>query len=200
MESLNRSQEILVELKSQKAGESGYRSWGKVEILEMACRIESGEYLHFHFKDGEISSNTHSIENDSQLSSIFRKRKKAKCILITNQQHGSKVRETIPSILDDQAQLLGPSLRYTDQDSSEKIIKALRGRYAVNYGEGKTICIGRNIEETYIAAQLVEKTSKAFLYAKRIGGAKSINRLEAWTMHKFYMWKYSRIAGSDSDI
>ncbi|MCP4121676.1 MAG: class II aldolase/adducin family protein [Bacteroidetes bacterium] len=199
METGNRSQEILKELESQKARESGYRSWGKVEILEMAFRMKSDEYLHFRFRDGEISSDAHSIGDHSRLSAIFQKRKKVNCILITDQQHGSKIRETIPSILDDQAQLLGPSLRYTDQDSSQKIIKALSGRYAVNYGEGKTICIGRDIEETYIATQLAEKTAKAFIYAKRIGGAISINRLEAWAMHKFYMWKYSRIAGSRSD-
>jgi len=191
---MDQSREILHELENQKAKEAGYRSWGKVDILEMACRTDSRQYLHFQFKDGEILSNQRTMEKGDICSTIFQKRKKTNCILITDQQHGSKVRETIPPILDDQAQLLGPSLRYISNEQPKSIVKALNGRYAVIVAEGKTICIGRNIEESYIAAQLVEKTSKAFLYAKRIGGSISINRIEAWAMHKFYMWKYSKIA------
>jgi hypothetical protein len=41
---------------------------------------------------------------------------------------------------------------------------------------------------------LLGKTSKDFVEAAYLGGAKSINRIEAWLMHKFYMLKYSKEA------
>jgi hypothetical protein len=52
----------------------------------------------------------------------------------------------------------------------------------------------RTLDDAYIAAQLLEKTSKAFIEAKYLGGAKSINRLEAWAMQMYYQFKYSREA------
>jgi hypothetical protein len=113
-------------------------------------------------------------------------------VLITQQRYASKVKKEIPPILDDQAQLLGVSVRVAA--SPEEIIKALKGRFAAILPDGKSICLGSNIEEAFVAAQLLEKTSKAFIEAEVLGGAKSINRIEAWLMQKFYQLKYSKEA------
>jgi hypothetical protein len=66
--------------------------------------------------------------------------------------------------------------------------------YKLNINHKSCICVGANLEKAYVAAQLLGKTSKDFVEAAYSGGAKSINRIEAWLMHKFYMLKYSREA------
>jgi hypothetical protein len=178
-----------------KTQNAGYQSWGEVKVLQVAVRIEP---------DGILST----VENrplemtgldDIRLNAvspyiqqIFSKRKEVGVVLITQQRYASKVKKEIPPILDDQAQLLGVSVRVAA--SPEEIIKALKGRFAAILPDGKSICLGSNIEEAFVAAQLLEKTSKAFIEAEVLGGAKSINRIEAWLMQKFYQLKYSKEA------
>ncbi len=169
----------------------GYKSWGKVEILAAAKRdVSETTYTHKEFSNSDAS-----IFLEELFTSIFKKHKKAKSILITKQTNASQLKEEVPPILDDQAQLLGPTLRYVQLDTKnaiKKIVKSLNGRYAVVLSNELVVCIGKNMEETYVAAQLVEKTAKAFLEAKYLGGAKGINKIEAWVMHKFYLMKYSK--------
>ncbi|MFX9061574.1 hypothetical protein ABTN34_17165, partial [Acinetobacter baumannii] len=93
----------------------------------------------------------------------------------TRQEYGSAIREEIPPILDDQAQLLGVSVRVAEVSDAAKAISktiaALGSRYAAVCSDGKCICIGGTLDDAYIAAQLLEKTSKAWQEAKYLGGA-----------------------------
>ena len=133
-----------------------------------------------------------TANNNSVFSTIFSKRKKVQVVLITNQEFASQVKEEIPPILDDQAQLLGVTVRIAKND--DDIIDSLNGRFASVLLNGNSICLGNSIDDTYVAAQLLEKTSKAFVLAKYLGGAKSINKIEAWLMQQFYQFKYSKEA------
>jgi len=53
------------------------------------------------------------------------------------------------------------------------------------------VCIGRDIEETFVVCQVLEKACKAFIEAEFLGGAKSINKFESYLMHQVYLKKYS---------
>ena len=180
------------------ANNSGYQSWGEVTILDGSLRLNDNELLRVKGIGEKASFETISIkDNKSMHAAIYRKKKHINSILITHQTNASQVKETIPPILDDQAQLLGPTLKYVTLKGEIKsfvkqILKGLKGRYATILSNEQSICIGKSIEDAYIAAQLVEKTSKAFLEAKHLGGAKGINIIEAWLMHKFYLYKYSK--------
>src|SRR5690606_7009769 len=99
---------------------------------------------------------------------------------ITQQEFAAQVKETIPPILDDQAQLLGVNIKICQR--KENIVRSLFGRYATILNTGESICIGRTFEDAFIAAQLLEKTSKAWIMGQYLGGAKPINRFEAWAM------------------
>jgi L-fuculose-phosphate aldolase len=112
--------------------------------------------------------------------------------LKTQQQFASQVKEEIPPILDDQAQLLGVSVRIANTE--QNITKALNNRFAANVIDGTSFCIGNTLEDAYVAAQLLEKTSKVFVEAKALGGAKPINKIEAWFMQQYYLLKYSKEA------
>ncbi len=177
---------------------AGYKSWGKVEVVQIAIRLENNDILLTN-KNASLASLTVSEireeKNNSFFHGIFTKRKNIQVILLTQQEYASTVRRDIPPILDDQAQLLGVSVRIA---KSEKDVEhSLCGRFASILPDGKSICIGNNMEEAYVAAQLLEKTSKAFIEAEYLGGAKSINKLEAWLMHKFYQFKYSKEANKN---
>ena len=54
------------------------------------------------------------------------------------------------------------------------------------------ITLGRTLEEAIIAALVLEKACKAYIEAKFIGGAKPIHKIEAWMMHKVYLFMYSK--------
>lgn len=190
-------EDLRERLRRLEASKTVYRSWGSVHILGAGIRLPQNEWVRVIISGDQADGSpagTASRRTARHLEPLLlRKRKHINFLLYTRQQHAARVQETIPPILDDQAQLIGPSLRYCAHPSDpKKIYRALKGRYAVNLSGGHTVCIGKSLEEAYVAAQLVEKTSKAFLEARALGGAKPINRLEAWAMHKFYMLKYSR--------
>jgi L-fuculose-phosphate aldolase len=133
---------------------------------------------------------------------IYRDRREINAVIHTHQMNASTVaaaRRTVPPILDDQAQIIGPDIRVADYalPSTKKIVKktmkALKGRYAALMANHGAICVGRNMEEAFIVAQVLEKTCKAFIEAEFLGGAKGINKFEAHLMHKIYLMKYSKI-------
>lgn len=178
-----------------KAQSEGYKSWGSVSVLQIAVRISATEFL---VTDANKSLEKITVDDIRLESSptifhqIFSCRKKINTILITQQEYASQLQEEVPAILDDQAQLLGVSIRLAKNKG--QIAKALSGRYAAILPDGKSICIGTSLDDAYVAAQLLEKTSKVFIEAKHIGGAKAINKIEAWLMQQYYQFKYSKEA------
>ena len=132
---------------------------------------------------------------------LYKTRKEINAVIHTHQPHASTVaaaRREVPPILDDQTQIIGPSVRCADyaRPNTKKIVKttvkALKGRYAALMANHGAITLGRTMEEAIVAALVLEKTCKAFIQAEFIGGAKSINKIEAWMMHKVYLFMYSR--------
>jgi L-fuculose-phosphate aldolase len=134
---------------------------------------------------------------------IYRTRKEINAVIHTHQMNASTVaaaRREVPPILDDMAQIIGPSVRVADYalPSTKKIVtktvKALVGRMAALMANHGAVCIGRNLEEAFVVTEVLEKACKAFIEAEFLGGAKSINKVEAWMMHQFYLKKYSAMA------
>ncbi len=173
-----------------------YTSWGNVDVLQVAMK-ENDETCFYTKKNANLSSlNNDGIIQDkdtaSLFSQLFQSRKNINCIFITRQEYAAQIKAEIPPILDDQAQLLGVSIRVAKNE--KEILHALKNRFAAILPDGNSICIGVNYEDAYVAAQLLEKTSKAFIEAQYAGGAKSINKIEAWLMQKFYQLKYAKQA------
>ena len=132
---------------------------------------------------------------------IYRTRKEVNAVIHTHQPNASTIaaaRRELPPILDDQAQLLGPSVRCAAYalPNTKKIVrttvKALRGRYAAFMANHGAVTLGRTMEEAITAALVLEKACKSFIEAEFIGGAKPLHRIEAWMMHKVYLFLYSR--------
>ncbi len=134
---------------------------------------------------------------------IYRTRKNIRAVIHTHQMNASTVaaaRREVPPILDDMAQIIGPTVRVADyappstKKISKKTVRALKGRKAALMANHGAVCIGQNLEEAFVVCQVLEKACKAFIEAEFLGGAKSINKFEAHLMHQIYIRKYSREA------
>ncbi len=194
---------IQTEIDKLQTHAEGYASWGNLDIQYVGIRKDNSIHVLNVNENKEIDITNESIQDNLQyvvIKEIFAKRKNIQAVIIAKQMYGSSVKTEIPSILDDQAQLLGVSIKIahikqtTANVNRDYVIRALRGRFACIDSDGLVYSIGDSLEDTYVAAWLVEKTSKAFLESKYLGGAKSINKIEAWLMHKFYRLKYSKEA------
>ena len=131
---------------------------------------------------------------------IYRTRKEVHSVIHTHQMNASTVaaaHREVPPILDDMAQIIGPSVRVAEyalpstKKITKKTVKALKGRNAALMANHGAVCVGRDLEEAFVVCQVLEKACKAFIEAEFLGGAKSINKFEASLMHQFYLRKYS---------
>lgn len=192
---------IQKQINELQSNAEGYATWGNIAIQYVGIKHQEEIYIL------DVFSNTASlisvVEHEDNLpllaiKNILNERKNIHSVIVAKQAYGSKIKTEIPPILDDQAQLLGISikmahLKNTTADANvNAILAAIRNRYACIADDGLVYSIGNTLEDAYVAAWLVEKTSKAFLESNYLGGAKSINKIEAWLMHKFYMLKYSK--------
>ena len=189
------------------------RTWGNVSIridgTYMAITPSGRRYEELEEKDiVVVDYHTYKYEGSIKPSSefklhaeIYKARKEINAVIHTHQMNASTVaaaRREVPPILDDMAQIIGPTVRVAGYalPSTKKIVtktlKALRGRNAALMANHGAVCIGRDIDEAFVVCEVLEKACKAFIEAEFLGGAKSINKFEAWMMHKFYLKKYSK--------
>lgn len=134
---------------------------------------------------------------------IYKTRKEFSSVIHTHSPHASTVaaaRREVPPLLDDMAQILGPSVRVADYalPGTKKLVKAtvkaLQGRSAVLLANHGAACAGRNLEEAFTACFVLEKACKTFIEVQFLGGGKPINKFESYMMHKVFLMKYSKKA------
>jgi L-fuculose-phosphate aldolase len=151
---------------------------------------------------------THKYEGDLKPSSeyklhteIYRSRKNIHAVIHTHQMNASTVaaaRREVPPILDDMAQIIGPSIRCADYalPNTKKIVRAtvraLKGRFAALMANHGAVCVGRDMNEAFVVCEVLEKACKAFIEAEFLGGAKGISKFEAHLMHQYFLMKYSK--------
>jgi L-fuculose-phosphate aldolase len=153
---------------------------------------------HDHTYAGEIRPSSEMKLH----TEIYRTRKNIQAVIHTHQMNASTVaaaRREVPPILDDMAQIIGPTVRCAEyalpntKSIVRKTVKALEGRYAALMANHGAVCIGRDLREAFVVCQVLEKACKAFIEAEFLGGAKGINIFEAHLMHQFYLRKYSKL-------
>jgi len=191
------------------------RTWGNISIKvsdsEMLVTpsgkfyddVTPNDMVLVNFKTNEYKSEIKPSSEFKMHSGIYNDRKDVNAIIHTHQMNASTcaaARREVPAVLDDLAQIVGPSVRVAEYalPSTNKIVKAtvkaLKGRNAALMANHGAVCVGRDIDEAFVVCQVLEKGCKAFIEAEFLGGAKHINKFEAWAMHQFYLKKYSQIA------
>ena len=132
---------------------------------------------------------------------IYRKRPEISAIVHTHSMSASTVaaaRREVPPVLDDLAQIVGPSVRVAEyalpgsKKMSKNVLKALSGRMAALMANHGAIAVGRNMDEALLCCAILEKGCRAFIEAEFLGGAKSVHPVEAFLMHQVYLQKYSK--------
>lgn len=192
------------------------RTWGNISIRvnenEMLI-TPSGKFYEDLTPDDMVLINIETHEYDKAgikpsseyklHTGIYKDRKNFNAIIHTHQMNASTcaaARREVPAVLDDLAQIVGPSVRCADYalPSTKKIVKAtvkaMRGRNAALMANHGAVCAGRDLDEAFVVCQVLEKGCKAFIEAEFLGGAKHINKFEAWAMHQIYLKKYSKMA------
>jgi L-fuculose-phosphate aldolase len=133
---------------------------------------------------------------------VYIERKNAGAVIHVHSMNASTLavaRREVPPILDDMVQIIGPSIRVADYalPSTRKIVKAtmkaLKGRNAALMANHGAVCVGRDMEEAFTCAFVLEKTCKAFIESEFLGGAKTISTFDAHLMRQYYLRKYSKL-------
>ena len=190
------------------------RTWGNVSVradAEHMLITPSGRAYEGMAPEDIVPVNLRTGAYDGPLkpssegklhAEIYRTRSEIQAVIHTHQMNASTVaaaRREVPPILDDMVQIIGPTVRVADYalPSTNKIVrvtvKALRGRMAALMANLGAVCLGRSLDEAFVVAQVLEKACKAFIEAEFLGGAKSINRVEAFLMHQVFLRKYSAL-------
>ena len=99
--------------------------------------------------------------------------------------------EIVPPVLDDMAQIIGPSINVSDKQANS-VVKALKGRAGVLLKDNGGLCTGRSLHEAFVACQVFEKSCTVFNEAKKLGGAKPLSSPIAFAMHQVYLRVYSK--------
>ncbi|MBL8967486.1 MAG: class II aldolase/adducin family protein [Spirochaetaceae bacterium] len=111
-------------------------------------------------------------------------------------------RREVPPLLDDFAQVVGPSLRVADYAlpgtarMAKGVLKALGGRMAALLANHGAVALGRDMDEALLCARMAEKGCRVFIEAEFLGGAAALRPVEAWAMHQVYLRKYSKMKGA----
>jgi L-fuculose-phosphate aldolase len=133
---------------------------------------------------------------------IYRERAEVGAIVHTHSMSCSTVaaaRREVGPVLDDFAQIVGPSLRVADYalpgsaGMAKSVLRAMRGRTAALLANHGALATGRDMREALLCARMIEKGCRVFIEAEFLGGAKTLAPLEAWAMHKVFLAKYSRL-------
>ena len=188
------------------------RTWGNISIRVDETHMlitPSGRTYEELTPDDIVLVNYHTSKHEGSIKpssekelhcEIYRTRKKIHAVIHTHQMNASTVaaaHREVPPILDDMAQIIGPTVRVADyalpstKKITKKTVRALKGRNAALMANHGAVCIGRNLEEAFVVCQVLEKACKAFIEAEFLGGAKGINKFEAHLMHQIYIRKYS---------
>jgi L-fuculose-phosphate aldolase len=162
--------------------------------------MTSDDIVQVNLKDGSHKGKKPSSEKNLHME-IYRTRKDAGAVVHHHAAHASTVaaaRREVPAILDDLAQIVGPSVRVADyalpgtKKLVRKTVQAMKGRNAALLANHGAICVGRDLEQAILCCEILEKACRSFIEAEFLGGAKEINRFEAWIMHQYYLKKYSK--------
>ncbi|MFW5779947.1 MAG: class II aldolase/adducin family protein [Bacillota bacterium] len=182
----------MTELKKQV--QSYFEKYEKSAIV--ALRVKDKMIIAMPNKDIEVLQIKNKAEGDKGLcQNIFKFKKTINAVIISSLCHTKVISQscmTIPPILDDLAQIVGPSVRCSKSDNIMNILSKLMGRNACTIKNRGAVAIGRTLDEADTATKVLEKGAKAFIESSMIGGAKPISKFESVIMHIIYKLKYSK--------
>lgn len=135
---------------------------------------------------------------------IYKKRKDINNIIHSNKDDifvASQSGKTLLPLLDDFAQLIGPSLKCVTFNpnstikSSKKVTRRLKGRNAVLLKDNGAVCCAATKSDAEAVEMVVDKGCKTYIGTNLYSKPKPINPIETRLMRFVYQKKYSKQAG-----
>jgi L-fuculose-phosphate aldolase len=157
------------------------QSKGKKEIAQSDITT-----ISLFGKTGERSAELHKL--------AYLHGKDARAVVHAFPQNAAAVGEAgtdIPPLLDDMAQIVGPTAKCAQNDN-KSVAKVLKKRAACIIRGAGALTYGRSLDEAYTACLVLEKAAKCLIDTTVIGQSKKINPIEARLMHLVYKKKYSK--------
>jgi len=103
----------------------------------------------------------------------------------------AKAGATIPTVLDDMAQIVGPKCKTASNDIKSILCK-LKGCNSCLIKDDGCITTGRSLDEAYTCVLVLDKAAHCYVSSAVIGKNKTINIFEAKLMQFIYKKKYSK--------
>ena len=103
----------------------------------------------------------------------------------------AKAGATIPTVLDDMAQIVGPKCKTANNDIPS-ILANLKGCNSCLIKDDGCITTGRSLDEAYTCVLVLDKAAHCFVASAVIGKNVTINFFEAKLMQIIYKKKYSK--------
>lgn len=182
-----------------------------------ACKSErDGNVFNISLVDGDGAVTRIDIESGNVIAgngceesielhrAVYKKREDVNFIYHSKNEYAvaaSKLGKTMKPLLDDFAQLCGPTVRhaaYNPNDTlktSKKVVKKLKGRNAVLLDNNGALCVAGNEYDAGAVEIVMDKGCKTYIGAKMFERFKPINPIETRLMRIIYLKKYSKKAG-----
>ncbi len=190
------------------------RSWGNISIKvsnkQMLITPSGRTYEHLHA--GEIilmnlarNKTWSTLQPSSEYPlhiAVYRQRAEINAVIHTHQPYATVLAVAhieLPAVTDDMAQIIGSSVKVAAYAKSGSMhfanyaLRALGERNAALLANHGALCVGRSLDEAFVVAEILEKSAMAYLAARLLGSAYSIDKLTAENLHRIYLQKYSRL-------
>ena len=137
---------------------------------------------------------------------IYRTRTDVNAVIHTHQMNASTVaaaRREVPAILDEMAEIIGPTVRVagyalsSTRKIARKTVEALKDRKAALMANHGAVCVGQDLEDAFRVCLTLEKACRAFIESEFLGGTRSEQPFDTALMHQYYLHKYSAVAGKN---
>lgn len=112
----------------------------------------------------------------------------------------SVVRYNIPALIEDSVMLLGGEIKVTDYvfpggvELAKEAVRGLGNNNAVILANHGAVCVGKDLEKTFAACEVLEKSAQIFIFAKLFGQVNllpedDIRKLRALTADYLKLWE-----------
>ena len=152
------------------------------EVIEGKWKPSSEKLLHCEIYKNRVDVNT-IIHYHPIFSSVL-----------------SVNRANIPALIEDSVMLLGGEIKVTNYvfpggiELAKEAVKALGNNNAVILANHGAVCVGKDLEKTFVACDVLEKTAQIYIFAKLLGKVNllpddDIKKLQELTADYLKLWE-----------
>lgn len=188
-------------------------SWGNISVRVGSLIVitpSGSNYLTLQPKDLVVLDLEGNIvqgkrQPSSELAchlSVYRAYSDTQAVIHTHSVYASAcatARQPIPAIIEDMAQIIGPWAPVAEyallgtQQLADNCIAAMQQNSAVLMANHGVLTRGHNLQEAFIAAEIVEKTAKVYILSKQLGTPIILDEQDVELMRSGYLEKYRKL-------